>query len=181
MTALTQRADDHAMSDDDSNASGPDSTEPGTPGEIVVADVLTAGRVMIDLHVSSKKRALEEMATLLVRDAPGIDHDTVFHALIDRERLGSTAIGSGVAIPHGRIADLAKPIGAFATLKRPLDYDAPDAEPVKLMFGLLVPAEANDTHIRLLGLLARTFQDDERRESLTQTSASGEAWRILTA
>jgi len=179
MNPQSHPASDPASSDNDPSGDAENPAE--NPAEILVADVLTAGRVMIDLHVSSKKRALEEMATLLVRDAPGIDHDTVFHALIDRERLGSTAVGSGVAIPHGRIADLAKPIGAFATLKRPLNYDAPDGEPVKLLFGLLVPAEANDTHIRLLGLLARSFQDEARREALIQTSASDEAWRILTA
>jgi len=150
-----------------------------TSGEIKIADILSPGRVVIDMHVSSKKRLLEEVAALLVRDTPNLDQETVFHALFDRERLGSTAIDHGVAIPHGRVADLEKPIGAFTTLKRPLDYDASDGQPIQLVFGLLVPAEANDTHVKLLRALVERFQEETCREALLSLHSPDDACEIL--
>lgn len=169
---LADRVDDDAAMDDDQPTSD-------KPGEIKIADILSPGRVIIDLHVSSKKRLLEEVAALLVRDTPNLDQETVFHALFDRERLGSTAIDHGVAIPHGRVADLEKPIGAFTTLKRPLDYDASDGQPIQLVFGLLVPAEANDTHVKLLRALAEKFQEESCRDALLALSSPDDACEIL--
>lgn len=156
-----------------------DQSSTENPAQIKIADILSPGRVVIDMHVSSKKRLLEEVAALLVRDTPNLDQETVFHALFDRERLGSTAVGDGVAIPHGRVSDLAKPIGAFATLKRPLDYDAPDNEPIQLVFGLLVPADANDTHVQLLRELAKKFSDELCRDALSTLNSPDDACRIL--
>lgn len=140
--------------------------EPAANTSPQITDFLSPDRVVIDLHVTSKKRLLEEMSTLFTRDNPGLSRETVFHVLIERERLGSTAIGQGVALPHGRINDLEEPIAAVARLRRPLDLEAPDREPVDLVIGLLVPAEANETHLQLLAGLASALSVPGARERI---------------
>lgn len=127
--------------------------------------LLTPSRVAHRLEAGSKKRLLEHLAELLAADG-GLPAKRVFQILIERERLGSTGVGEGVALPHGRMADLTEPVGAFASLAAPVDFDAPDGRPVDLAFALLVPEAATQSHLSLLALLARRFHDADWRESL---------------
>lgn len=135
-----------------------------------IGDFLDERRVVIDLEVSSRKRLFEQMAKLLSSgndnrdedndeddDKRGPDLDTVLHTLTRREKLGCTGIGDGIALPHGRIEGLAEPMMAVARLKHGINYDAPDDVPIWLAVCLLVPVEANETHLKLLAALAACF------------------------
>src|SRR5215208_1524383 len=107
----------------------------------LIAKQLDAANVLVDLQVSSKKRLFEQ-AGLLFENRHAIARSTVFDSLFDREKLGSTALGQGVAIPHGRIKGLKEALGAFARLAQPIAFDGPDGKPVNLVFILLVPEQA---------------------------------------
>lgn len=131
-----------------------------------LADIIAVGRTTLDLHVTSKKRLLEEMATLLRRDSSQISQEEAFKALLERERLGPTGLGDGVAIPHGRVSNIDQPVGAIATLKPALEYDTPDDKPVSICLALLVPLEATDSHVRLLAQIAERLSDSALRESM---------------
>lgn len=98
----------------------------------------------------------------------------VLDALIVRERLGSTGLGHGVALPHSRMASIEKPLAAMITLNEGVDFDAADGEPVDLVLGLLVPQECNDEHLKILASLARRFSDAELRDKLRSFSSSDE-------
>lgn len=131
----------------------------------LIAQLLPLSNVMIDLEASSKKRVFEQ-AGLTFENNHGIARSTVFDSLFARERLGSTGLGQGIAIPHGRIKGLKEAVGAFIRLATPVQFDAPDGRPVNLLFVLLVPEQANETHLQLLSELAQMFSDKEFRESL---------------
>jgi len=136
----------------------------------LLAELLVPERVSVGMHVNSKKRLLEEIAQVFCNYQQGLDRDTVFQILFERERLGSTGIGNHVALPHGRINGLSQPLGMMATLRNPLDYDAIDQQPVSFVFGLLVPAEADEKHLNILALLARMFSDNRFVASLAKAS-----------
>src|SRR4051794_37544449 len=106
----------------------------------LIAKLLPPANVMLDLHVSSKKRLFEQIG-LLFENNNGIARSVVFESLFARERLGSTGLGQGVAIPHGRIKGLKEALGAFMRLDQPVPFDAPDGRPVHLVFALLVPEQ----------------------------------------
>lgn len=143
-------------------------------------ELLTVDRVEVRSQVSSKKRLMEKITTLLLQCRPQLDRKTVLQTLIERERLGSTGIGHGVALPHGRINGLDDVIGAVAVLDNPLDYDAQDKQPVNLAFGLLVPAEANEQHLKILAHLARLFSDEDLRRRIFDAKTNSEAYDLLT-
>ncbi|MDH3688894.1 MAG: PTS sugar transporter subunit IIA [Gammaproteobacteria bacterium] len=145
-----------------------------------ISQCLSPGRIGVGLNVTSKKRLLERMAAILLKDSTNINRDTVFQILTERERLGSTGIGYSVALPHGRVNGLDKAIGAVATLAKPLDFDAIDGEPVTLVFGLLVPAEANEEHLKLLAHLASMFSNPELRTKVMAAETPSEIYHLLT-
>lgn len=149
--------------------------------EIDLAELLSIDRIETACQISSKKRLMEKIAALLLQGRPQLDRKTVLQTLIERERLGSTGIGHGVALPHGRINGLDAVIGAVAVLEKPLDYDSLDNEPIKLAFGLLVPAEANEHHLKILAHLARMFNDETLRKSIFTAQSSTEAFQVLTS
>lgn len=122
-----------------------------------IGDFLDPRRVVIDLEVSSRKRLFERMAELVSSQPGAPDLDEVLGTLTRREKLGCTGIGHGIALPHGRIEGLAGPVIAVARLKRAIDYQAPDGEPVWLVVCLLVPVEATETHLKILAALAAHF------------------------
>jgi PTS system nitrogen regulatory IIA component len=125
-----------------------------------LAEILSAGRVASGVSVTSKKRALEEIAKLLAQGAPSVSHVDILNSLANREKLGSTGMGRGVAIPHGRIAGISGSIGAFLRLKHAVDYETHDGRPVDLVFGLLVPQHATGEHLQHLAAIAEKFSDD---------------------
>ena len=129
----------------------------------VLRGLLVPERVAVDIHVSSKKRLMEEIATLLTRGNPSLNKDTVFQLLVEREHLGSTGIGNGIAIPHARLNGLGSPTAAVLRLTKPLPFDAIDGEPVSLVLALIVPADATQDHLKILAALAQLSNDSSRR------------------
>lgn len=128
---------------------------------------------------SSKKRALEQLSQLLTQNTSSITAEEIFDRLVGRERLGSTGLGHGVAIPHGRMDGLQAPTAACIRLESGVDYDAPDHKTVDLMVALLVPEEATDEHLQLLAQLAEMFSDHDFTQKLRETRNSQELYQLL--
>ncbi|HEY2338000.1 MAG TPA: PTS IIA-like nitrogen regulatory protein PtsN [Burkholderiales bacterium] len=135
----------------------------------LVARLLSPSHVVADLQATSKKRLFEQ-AALLFENQHGIARGLVFDALFDREKLGSTGLGQGVAIPHGRIKGLKEALGAFYRLAQPVPFEAPDGNPVGLAFFLLVPEKATEKHLQILSELAQMFSDKPLREQMLQAA-----------
>lgn len=128
----------------------------------LIAPLLSQETVLLEQSFSSKKKLFEHAAELLAA-RHALKATDVFTSLFERERLGSTALGHGIAIPHGRIKGLDDACGALYRLKNPLEFDAPDSQPVSLCFVLLVPKNANERHLQILGELAQMFGDEAMR------------------
>jgi PTS system nitrogen regulatory IIA component len=139
-----------------------------------LASILSAAQVLVQVDVSSKKRAFEE-AGLLFENLHGLSRALVTDSLFSRERLGSTGLGHGVAIPHGRIKGLKSPMAAVFRLAKPIGFDAPDDAPVNLMIFLLVPEAATQKHLEILSEIAEMLSDANLR---TQLSASADALQL---
>jgi len=146
----------------------------------LVAKLLPPANVLLDLPVSSKKRLFEQVG-LLFENNHGIARSLVFDSLFARERLGSTGLGQGVAIPHGRIKGLKDALGAFVRLGQPVPFDAPDGKPVILLFVLLVPEQATEKHLQILSELAQMFSDRALREAMTAAPDAGALHQLIAA
>lgn len=141
--------------------------------------ILPAGNIVLDLAVTSKKRAFEQ-AGLLFENHHGLARTVVFDSLFARERLGSTALGQGVAVPHGRVKGLDTPMAAFLRLAQPIAFDAPDGEPVSMLMCLLVPEAATQQHLDILAELAHLMSNKALREALAIEKDPNEVHRMLT-
>lgn len=139
-----------------------------------VQSILSQHRVFCGAPGTSKKRVLETLASYIAEDIPTLNADELFSSLIARERLGSTGIGHGIAIPHCRIANCTGTLAALMTLKEPVDFDAIDSAPVDIIFALLVPEEANDEHLKVLAGLAERMSQPEYRERLRRAGNNQE-------
>ena len=135
-----------------------------------IAELLPTANIALDVDVASKSR-LFEAAGVLFTAGGRLDAATVASSLAARERLGSTGLGQGIAIPHGRIKGLAQAIGAFLRLKQPIAFDAPDGKPVSHVFVLLVPEQATDLHLQLLSELAQMFSERAFRDKLAMSTS----------
>jgi PTS system nitrogen regulatory IIA component len=131
----------------------------------LISQILPIENVILDAESTSKKRIFERVGILFENNRQ-IARSQVFDSLFTRERLGSTGLGQGVAIPHGRIKNLREAVAAFVKTQTPIPFDAPDGQPVNLIFVLLVPERATDVHLQLLGELAQMFSDKAFREQL---------------
>jgi nitrogen PTS system EIIA component len=131
-----------------------------------LSEILSPECIQLDADVTSKKRALESASQLLADTDGTLSPRQVFDCLIAREKLGSTGLGHGVAIPHGRLPGLDKTIGVFLKLPKGVDFDAPDNEPVDLIFALLVPEESTEEHLQVLAKLAGHFNSANARDAL---------------
>ena len=138
----------------------------------LIAPLIRPENVVVDLDAASKKR-LFELTGQLFQSNCGISAGEVFDSLFSREKLGSTALGYGIAIPHGRIKGLKDTACACIRLKAPIDFDAPDNLPVDLVFILLAPATATDLHLQILGELAQMLSDAGFRERLRKAPDAG--------
>lgn len=144
----------------------------------LIAPLLNQNGIVADQAFSSKKKLFEHAADLF-EQLIGVKRQDVFNSLFERERLGSTALGYGVAIPHGRIKGLKEAAGTFYRLRPPLEFDSPDGCPVALCFILLVPQDANELHLQILGELAQMLGDAGVRERLL-TAEPAELHELLT-
>jgi len=129
--------------------------------------ILPAENVVLDLECSSKKRAFEQ-AGLIFENNCGIARSTVSDNLFARERLGSTGLGHGVAVPHGRIRGLKAPLAAFVRLSEAIPFESPDGEPVKLLIFLLIPDNVTQQHLEILSEIAEMFSDRTFRMAMAE-------------
>lgn len=130
-----------------------------------ITHILSASQILLDLDASSKKRVFEH-AGMMFESHLGLARSVVFDSLFAREKLGSTGLGQGIAIPHGRIKGLKQAAGGFIRLATPVSFDSPDGRPVSLLFILLVPEQATEEHLQLLSELAQRFSERPFREAL---------------
>lgn len=144
-----------------------------------LAKFLPLENVVLGLSVTSKKRVFEQ-AGLIFENQNGIGRSAVTDNLFARERLGSTALGEGVAIPHGRIKGLKQPLAAFVRLDQAIPFEAPDGQPVSLLIFLLVPEQATQQHLEILSEIAQLLSDREARERLHTEPNREELHRLLT-
>ena len=141
--------------------------------------LLTRDAVICDLKASSKKQLMQELAGLAAERSE-IDRDTIYTALVEREHLGATSVGDGVAIPHARLPNLEHVSGVFVRLAQPIDYDAADEQPVDLIFLLLAPEAANAEHLRALAKISRLFRKSDLRASLRGADGGDALFMMLT-
>ncbi|MFT5425213.1 MAG: PTS system nitrogen regulatory IIA component [Gammaproteobacteria bacterium] len=145
-----------------------------------ISEILAADSILCGQTLTSKKTALEELSKLLANTDPSLGYIEVFDCLLAREKLGSTGLGNGIAIPHGRLKGGKKTIAAFIQLQYGIDFDAVDGAPVDLLFALLVPEDSTEEHLQTLSHLAEMFSNSATLEQLRLGSSAKEMYEILT-
>lgn len=145
-----------------------------------INDLLALEGVTADLKATSKKQALQDLARRAA-DVSGLHERAVFDVLMERERLGTTGVGNGIAIPHGKLPNLDRLYGLFARLGQPIDFQAIDERPVDLIFVLLAPETAGADHLKALARISRLLRDHAVCEKLRGTDDSEALFAILTA
>jgi PTS system nitrogen regulatory IIA component len=143
-----------------------------------IAELLPVGNVVLDVDVPTKARLFEAVAEVLERDT-GLPLATVVASLSAREKLGSTGLGQGIAIPHGRLKGLPEARGAYVRLANPIPFEAPDGRPVAQVFVLLVPEHATDRHLQILSELAQMFSERAFRERLAASATAEQAYSVI--
>ena len=144
-----------------------------------LSDIIHSNAVIANLKATSKKKALQELADFAA-NAVKIDAKIIFETLMQRERLGSTGLGRGIAIPHGKFAAIDKVHGVFARLAQPIDFESSDDEPVDLIFLLMAPESAGADHLKALARISRMLRDKTLVEKLRGTEDAGGLYSILT-
>ena len=147
---------------------------------MLISDLLSPERILCDVHSSSKKRLLELISEELARNSDELRKREIFESLCARERLGSTGLGKGVAIPHGRIKGMQHVEVSFFRLRKPLPFDAVDGEPVDLLFALAVPEDCSEDHLKLLSQIAELFSDPDLLQELREAKNSGRLLQLLS-
>ncbi len=142
-------------------------------------DLIGPDAVVSPLKAASKKQAIQTLATRAA-ELTGFEARDIFDTLLERERLGSTGIGRGVAIPHGRMAGLDRLFGLFARLDKPVEFDASDDQPVDLIVLLLAPEGSGADHLKALAHVARLLRDDDAATRLRSTRDPHEVYEVLT-
>lgn len=144
-----------------------------------LSDILRPDAVKVIANVSSKKRLFQDLGDI-VAGAYGLDAAAAFAALQERESLGPTGVGHGVALPHARIAGLDKVVGAFVRIEKPVDFDAVDRQPVDIVFALFAPDGAGVDHLKALALVSRTLRDSNICGKLRANEEPDTLYTILT-
>jgi len=144
-----------------------------------ITDLLVPDSIVPSLKATCKKQALQELSRRGA-DATGLSDRRIFDVLLERERLGTTGVGSGIAIPHGKLSELGEVKGVFARLDEPIDFDAIDDEPVDLMFLLLAPEDAGADHLKALARVSRLLRDKAICEKLRGSDSRDALFALLT-
>jgi PTS system nitrogen regulatory IIA component len=146
----------------------------------MIANLITPALVAHGVKAASRKRALELLSSMIVNAQPQLVQKDVFESLLARERLGGTGLGRGLALPHGRLKNLDRPLAAFIQLESSVDFDANDRQPVDLLFALLVPEKSTNEHLQILAALAQMFSDRQLCEQLRMADSSKALFDLLT-
>jgi PTS system nitrogen regulatory IIA component len=146
---------------------------------VEITDILRPTAVLCDVRAGSKKQVLQTLARHAAEQTE-LHERLIFETLLERERLGTTGVGEGVAIPHGRIAEIDTISGLFARLKEPIDFDAVDGRPVDLLFLLLAPSQAGADHLKALSKISRLLRDRDTCEKLRGAKSADAVYALLT-
>jgi PTS system nitrogen regulatory IIA component len=144
-----------------------------------ISEIISPDKISCHVHASSKKGALEELSKLIASDTSSLVYTEIFDCFNARERLGSTGLGNGVAIPHGRLKEINQPVAAFIQLDDAIEYDAVDQKPVDLIFGLLVPEDSTEEHLQILAKLASLFSDSALVKRLREGDSPEKLYETL--
>lgn len=142
-------------------------------------DLITPRAILSNLKAGNKKQALQEMARK-ASELTGQHERAIFDVLLERERLGTTGVGHGIAIPHGKLSGLDRVHGVFARMERPIDFDAIDEQPVDLIFLLLAPEHAGADHLKALARVSRLLRDQSMCEKLRGSESADAIYALLT-
>lgn len=145
---------------------------------MTVSALLSPTCIFLDVEISSKKKLLELIANI-VAERSQLSESSIYNSLLNRERLGSTGLGSGFAVPHARVEDLDATLACFLRLKEAVNFEAPDDRPVDLVFTIIVPGEATEEHLVILSSLARIFSDDSVCEAIRRAASKDEVAQII--
>ncbi len=144
------------------------------------SDLLSPNRILAGVRISSKKRLLELISVTLAKKNKNLSSREIFESLCTREHLGSTALGNGVAVPHGRISGTKDVEALFLQLAKPLPFDADDGKPVDLLFSLVVPEQSTEDYSKLLASIVHRFSNSEILEPLRNAVDANEIWQLLS-
>ena len=144
-----------------------------------IAELLSPQGVIANLRSSSKKQALQELARHAAQ-ITGVNDRRIFETLLERERLGTTGVGNGIAIPHGKLPNMDRLFALFARLERPVDFDSIDEQPVDLIFLLLAPESAGADHLKALARVSRLLRDKSMCDKLRGTNNTDALYALLT-
>ena len=145
---------------------------------MTISPLLSPQRIFLDTEISSKKKLLELIANI-VADQTQLAESLIYSNLLNRERLGSTGLGHGFAVPHARLENLDKTIGCLFRLKEPVNFEAPDNQPVDLVFTIIIPQEATEEHLMILSSLARIFSQTDVCEAIRGATSKDEIAQII--
>ena len=145
------------------------------------SDLLSPGRILAGVRINSRKRLLELISETLAKKNKELNSREIFESLCVREQLGSTCLGDGVAIPHGRISGTRDVEAIFLQLIKPLPFDADDGKPVDLIFAMAVPKHCTEDHSKLLSSIVDRFSDPELLERLREAADANEIWQLLSS
>jgi PTS system nitrogen regulatory IIA component len=141
---------------------------------MVINDIISLDRTQCLVECQSKKRIFEVISEIAVQQSPELDQVEVLTSLLSREKMGSTGIGNGIAIPHGKIKDLANMIAVIVTSNKPIEFDAIDSQPVDIFFAILVPEEQTDKHLQALSGIARKLSNKDTVRAVRQATNKNE-------
>jgi PTS system nitrogen regulatory IIA component len=144
-----------------------------------LSEILEEENIIPDLKARDKKRAIEELAEALVVRNPSMDKDSLVRVLLERERLGSTGIGDGVAIPHGKFHGISEPVISFGRSLKGLDFESMDGEPVYLLFLLVAPENSASIHLKALARIAKILKNGSFRKTLMEVSGRKELYQTI--
>ena len=145
------------------------------------SDLLSPARILAGIRINSKKRLFELISSTFARKSPDLNSREIFESICVREHLGSTALGNGIAVPHGRIGGTDEVQALFLQLTKPLPFDADDGKPVDLIFALIVPSDCTVDHKKLLSDICERFSESELLEQLRKAADANEIWQLLSS
>lgn len=145
---------------------------------MTISALLSPQKIFVDTEVTSKKKLLELIANI-VADKTRLDESTIYNSLLNRERLGSTGLGQGFAVPHARIPELDNTLGVFFRLKEAVNFDSPDNQPVDLVFTIIIPEQATEEHLLILSSLARIFSNTGVCDAIREAGDKEEIEHII--
>jgi len=148
---------------------------------LIAAQLVNSDNISHQDGAASKKRVIEKLSQMLALNTQATTAEKIFQALLERERLGSTGLGKGVAIPHARIPGITHTIAAMMTLETPVDFDAVDNKPIDIAFALLVPEDDSDYHLKHLARLASLFRDEQACQNIRKSKTANEIFELLLA